>query len=264
MFAVFDTGAGMPKEYRVVTANLGCGGPHGPAHEEDARNWLSTCDDVDLLLVQEAPMDWSKALPGFASVNYEGANQYRCRSFVAVRKGSGLTIGPLSVDTAAYHASYVAGAQVGVPDLGAVSLLSVHASPTRPSSSDRQRWRGSLPPVRPTGGTELWDSDFALETLGRIRAISELVLAAGDWNEARAWDDHHPGHWGREFFDAVDAADLVDCTHQRWKGERPTHRQYQDDHVFASPAVHRRIGSRMAIWPMPGSDHDAIAFTLKV
>jgi hypothetical protein len=253
--------------HRVVTANLGCGGPRGGAHEPPAMDWLRSCADVDLLLVQEAPVAWREAIEDrYQAVAYEGANQYRCRSFVAVREGSGLGLEQLNFDGAEYHGSYVAAATLTSRAIGELTVMSVHASPTRPSDKDVQRWTLPLPPVRPTGQpSELWDSDFVLETVARLAPRTTPMLVAGDWNEARAWDKHHPGTWwGKEFFDAVTKAGLVDCTYSRWHTEKPTHGTvYQDDHVFASASVDRIIGPVMSVEPVPGSDHDAIAFTLQ-
>ena len=139
---------------------------------------------------------------------------------------------------AGYHGSFVAGATVTLPSVGSAAVVSVHASPTPLTAADKERWPARLPESR---GAELWDSDFALATVQEL-ALGLQVIAAGDWNEARAWDKTHSGHWGEQFFKNVKEAKLMDCTYDRWSGkERPTHHVYQDDHLFATDEVDKFI-----------------------
>lgn len=67
-------------------------------------------------------------------------------------------------------------------------------------------------------------------------------MAAGDYNECLAWDDHHPGAWGKEYFDRIEESGLVSLTHRddgREEQTAFTHEglQYQLDHVLASPSA---------------------------
>ena len=78
--------------------------------------------------------------------------------------------------------------------------------------------------------------------LATLQAIDGPMLAAGDLNEARSWDDTHPGEpWGEEFFTRIAHAGIIDVLHSHWKVERPTRDGYQLDHVLASHDVADRI-----------------------
>jgi CO/xanthine dehydrogenase Mo-binding subunit len=123
--------------------------------------------------------------------------------------------------------SYVAAAHVELPGIGATTIVSMHASPNPVTAADLARWPGDPPRprsggigVRNTG--ELFYSDLIVDAL-RQMADERPVLAAGDLNEARSWDEAHPGHtWGVEFFDLVGRAGLDDVTYGLWGEERRT------------------------------------------
>ena len=103
------------------------------------------------------------------------------------------------------------------------------------------------------------------------------MLAAGDLNEARKWDEVNPGHtWGAEFFDSVAARGLHDVTWGLWKEERRTrfhqaHPAYQLDFVLASPEVrdlvtHAAVDSGWSadtISQGDQSDHAPLWFTVR-
>ena len=176
--------------------------------------------------------------------------------------------------------SYVAGGTVELPGLGATTVISVHASPQPVTDADLARWHGELPAPR-TGGSgvrdagKLFYSDLIVDVL-RQMAAGGPVLATGDLNEARAWDDHHVGHtWGAEFFALVEAAGLRDVTHGLWGEERPTRyhaeqQAYQLDFVLATEDVSRAIvhAEVDAAWLAPDvdlarvSDHAPVWFEL--
>jgi endonuclease/exonuclease/phosphatase family metal-dependent hydrolase len=105
------------------------------------------------------------------------------------------------------------------------------------------------------------------------------VLAAGDLNEARAWDRLNPGDsWGTEMVEAIRRAGLVDVTWRLWGEERrtrfhPTHPPYQLDVVLTTPAVASLINTATVdpAWVDPTdvatrglSDHAPVWFTLAV
>lgn len=209
--------------------------------------------------------------------------EYRCRSVVAVRRDSDLNPEPFTLRSAGYHGSYVASARIELEGLAKIAVMSVHASPARLRPADIEKWQGAdWPTPRPTSNGEddlvlasaialaknggLWDSDFVLASVLQVQKSEHRVLAAGDWNEARAWDADqalHPGHWGSEFFDAIEAADLCDCTFQRWdENEHPTCGEYQLDHVIASPDVNARITALRAPRAEGASDHFPVRFSI--
>jgi hypothetical protein len=61
-----------------------------------------------------------------------------------------------------------------------------------------------------------------LNALRELVSDEREVLAAGDLNETRGWDETHPGGWGRDFFANVASAGLTDVTFSRWRSERRT------------------------------------------
>lgn len=253
----------------AVSANLGCGGPHTSARAVWARRWLEqrTRNAIDILFLQEVPADAAATLATDYQVFTPAVEDgdFRCRSMVAIRSSSNLLASQFALPTARYHGSYLATAMVNLPDLGPIVLASVHASPTRPTIDQRSLWPDDLvePSPRPTGNGELWDSDYVLATLAHHALAGRHVLAAGDFNEARAWDGDHPGAWGAEYFEAAQLAGLVDVTFRHWgKTERATHGPYQDDHIFATAAVDDLITRTDVERDAGESDHHPVAFVL--
>jgi endonuclease/exonuclease/phosphatase family metal-dependent hydrolase len=262
---------------RAITANLGCGGPERAIHLSAADAWAGqiVAADVDLLFLQEVPSaEWLSRfeLHGFRVFTAgTEAPSFRCRSAVVAR--SWLEPTPFDVSNAGYHGSYLAAATIRLPSVGQVACFSVHASPSRLRSDDESRWAGSPPPARSGGGRDagrLWDADYVLATLAD-HARHGPVLAAGDLNEARRWDLTHPGEtWGSEYFEAVAAADLVDCLHLLWGEEIATRGDYQIDHVLASRslAVHiieaKVLDHRLDESQHTPSDHRPVEFVIAV
>lgn len=154
------------------------------------------------------------------------------------------------LDKLRVHGSYAAAAEVDWPGFGTVSAISVHASP-KPVPPDGLAGYPEAPSPRDGGtdgryGGRLFYSDLLLDAVAEA-ALRTQVLAAGDLNEARAWDRVNEGHtWGAEFFSRVDSRGLVDVTFELWSEERrtrfhATHPEYQLDVVLASPAIARLI-----------------------
>jgi Endonuclease/Exonuclease/phosphatase family len=257
-----------PVEFQALTANLGCGGPHRESRRQWAEGWLSSCgrQHLDLLFLQEVPPEAAARLGrDYQVMTDDGPRPYPCRSVVAARRASGLKLDDLPIESAPYHGSYVAGAVGTFPTLGRVALLSVHASPNEAKLRETALWECEEPARRNSGG-ELWDSDYALATAWQLVRQQDHVLAAGDWNEARRWDDTHGGTWGKDFFRSVEDAGLVDCAFRDWEAERATHGEYQDDHVFATSSISDRIGDLDCCELAPdgaGTDHLAIRFSVR-
>lgn len=193
-----------------------------------------------------------------------GPPVYRCRSGVAVHESIG-EMTPLALETTAYHGSYLAAAEVPLGSAGRVICVSVHASPTILRQEDLERWRWTLPRRRRGSTSEppLWDSDFVLSTLGALVQTGASVLAAGDLNEARAWDLHRGGHWGEDWFAFAEELGLHDVTFRAWGEERPTHASYQDDHVLATADLLPSVRD-VRVGPASGSDHASLELTLDV
>ncbi|MCW2672987.1 MAG: endonuclease/exonuclease/phosphatase family protein [Frankiales bacterium] len=181
--------------------------------KDDAVRWvsdlLSQADGrPDIACIQEVPSDaW------LAAWEKEG---YRCilgetRGFKV--RSAILTVLPedrLTRLTAAdaselpYHGEYVAAARLRNPDGSSITLMSVHASP-RPTTDEYLAHHPDRTRLLPRVGNDakfggmLFDSDVVLDTVGQHAP----VVACGDLNEARGWDEL-PGKegqtWGTEFF----------------------------------------------------------------
>ncbi len=255
---------------RSVTYNLGCGGPHGADCREAADSWIDTATGAhDLIFAQEIPAGddwtehWEKA--GFRVV-LGPAKGWRTRSALIVRSKAVRGVESVEYPTAEYHGTYLAAAAL---DLGWVEpfvVVSVHASPQRVSDDWARSWitcGRELPVGRPSCG--LWDADLVLATIAELCTRHRFVIAAGDWNEARGWDLTHHGHSGREFFERVEDAGLVDVTYEQWgRTERSTRDGLQLDRVFATRAVAERIrdAAVTAVEIVSASDHHPVEFTI--
>lgn len=228
---------------RSVSANLG--------RRDVAVAWVQDVlgrtgrEAVDLLFLQEVPLnhDWGATCEkaGFEIATGAGPT-YQVRSLLLWR-GSTVNGEMITLPTAGYHGSYLAAARLNLPSLSRVTAVSVHASPAVVGPEYQEHWLGPgrpMPKPRTAASTgELWDSDLVLATLAEI-ARSGPVLATGDFNECLAWDETHPGGWGREYFDRVDGAGLVSLTHRDGGVEQQTAfthdgLEYQLDHVLATP-----------------------------
>ena len=212
-------------------------------------------------------MAWSEILaPNFAVFTPAVEHgDFRCRSVVGVRRSLSLFSEPFPVPTVDYHGSYVAAASVVLPKLGRTVLVSAHASPTRPTEEQRSKWHDVPAPQARSDG-DLWDSDYVFATLESV-AKNEQVLVAGDLNEARAWDDLHPGTtWGADYFALAGHAGFCDVTFRLWNHECVTHGAYQLDHVLATNDVARQITDARVVDldDADEADHCPIRFTISL
>jgi hypothetical protein len=164
-----------------------------------------------------------------------------------------------------YHGEYVAAARLigWGPDGADLSVLSVHASPNPTTAEYLSHYPGADTILRRDGGDDprhhgqLFDADVVLETVARY---APAVLACGDLNEARGWDDlpEHAGHtWGADYFGArnddgqlaggsVQARNLFDVPLSADGSEVITRRQQghpslQLDHILTSPQLAGQI-----------------------
>lgn len=232
----------------AVTANFGCASPAPPGVQARRREraeqhaQMLRAQEVDLVLAQEIPAigwieSWRSA--GYAVITEE-QTPYAVRSAVISRH----TVTPVSLRSAAYHGSYLAAASVEL-DCGPVTLVSVHASPSPLTAehiaSGTALIRGAQQRIGGRTG-QWWDADFVLGTLADLVSDGHHVLAAGDYNECRRWDETHPGTtWGQQYFENVRQAGLTSVTSAHWTRERQTYlgsdAGYQLDHVLASADV---------------------------
>jgi hypothetical protein len=217
---------------RCVTVNLGL------LSSEIMRSWADDQmhGEVDVVFAQELPeAGWPasafrcpsnyRLVPDYAAAQV--ANTGRRAALLIREPHWGLLTEPpdhVAARLAAFG-SYLAAAMIGD-----VLLVSVHASPTLPGSAPHARLLAEYPAAvtpRPAGppGTrfkgELWASDLLLHALAAL-AADHQVVAAGDWNEARGWDQHPPNAgdtWGADFFQRVADAGLVDCSYRDWGRE---------------------------------------------
>jgi endonuclease/exonuclease/phosphatase family metal-dependent hydrolase len=182
----------------------------------------------------------------------------RCRSAVLVREG----LPTRAIQKATLLdalGSYVAGVEVQFPS-GWIPVYSVHASPSLVGDD--------LPDVAVNGReceTGPWWSDVAAAGLIEAAADGSPVIAPGDYNECRRWDDDHPGHTcGYEFFIGLSNAGIGDCT-SSWNPERATRQNppYQVDRVFADERTCEHIAVRDEMPSFDGlSDHAPIWFEI--
>lgn len=271
------SGAGI----RLVTVNLGGAGPTASEYRASTRAWAEDhVDAYDVVLAQEVPDDdWIRTWTdrGFHPFTSTGP-AYRARSAVLVRDdvtARGLLASEFP--TSAYHGSYVAAAAVELPGVGAVVLMSVHASPNRVSEEWETTWRKYGPwPVEGRPSCGLWDSDLVLRSVEIVAAKGMPVVApgmpvvaAGDWNEARAWDLDHPGTAGEEFFAKVRDAGLTDCCCPGDEDGPPTHqasgqRGLHIDHVLATASVspHVHVTALPTEFEAGPSDHRPVEFSI--
>lgn len=260
-------------DWQAVTSNLGCGGSHGPDRVDAAYQWAADIRAAgwEIVFAQEIPGEsWLDGWESHYEVFVGEGCQYRTRSALLIRHS--IESKPFELPTQRYHGSYVAAATAMLPGIGEVAVMSVHASPSQVCNTWHELWsRTEVPLPEPRRGDDLWDADLLLTSVQRV-AGEYPVLVAGDWNEARAWDETHPGASGREFFTRVQAAQLVDCTWRAWAGkERATCRptvgtELQVDHVFASRRVDYAVTDVAVIEAgelAGGSDHLPISFTLR-
>lgn len=257
-------------EWTAVSANLGCGAVHSAETVVAAREWVAAAgsDECDLLFLQEAPAAAVDDLSSSYTVHAHppGATTYSCRSLLAVRKGSGIESGSFTLDSAGYHGSYVAAAEVTLPGQAPAVFVSLHAAPAKVEARYLALWPHDPPEPRRASGGTLWDSDMVAATVIRL-AAAQPVLAAGDFNEARGFDVRDGKPWGVEYFAGLRDHGLVDSTFGRWgDAEHPTRGEFQDDHVVATADLDALVDEPVvtAERGVPGeSDHQPLRWTLR-
>lgn len=252
-------------ELTAVSANLGCGGPHGAEVVDAARKWARATADsaTDLLFLQEAPGSIGADLAGYVvHAHAPGSSTHTCRSLVAVRSGADIESERFDLATADYHGSYLAAARLQLPNGLSIIAVSVHAAPARLEPHYRAAWPGALPAPRPASDGVLWDADLVATTLARV-AERHPTLAAGDFNESRDFDDQVGRPWAAEYFAALHRTGLIDSTHSRWDdSERPTRGTFQIDHVLATADIDAMIHDPH-VMPAAGSDHAPLAWGIR-
>ena len=250
------------RSWKAVSVNFGGAFPTNHAGAVGPEHWARQhMDQYDLVFAQEVPGgDWLRERTGFHVFTHAAGQRYRTLSALLVRTSIGLPLTPPQITTARYHGSYLAAARVEHPTLGPVCLMSVHASPKRVSDAWEKEWTAcgvELPESRSCGR---WDADLLLATVRRV-ASEYQVIAAGDWNEARAWDDEHPDGGGEEFFERVGAGNcLVDVCCGRKDGPA-TRGALRLDHVFASQPIRAAVHT-LGLGTARPTDHWPVEFTI--
>ncbi len=266
----------------AVTINVGSG-PGGSAHRQASMaRWAQDARRARrpaIVFAQEVTSGWVDAWrhEGY-QVIYGVSKGWKIKSTLVVREG--LTVTALTdadYPTLGYHGDYVAAARWHRPQ-GEVLLASVHASP---QEADLKRYPWPAEAVKPRNGGgdprypggRLWDSDLLLATL-KILAKDSVLIAAGDFNEARNYDvvnGRQQGTWGEEYFKRVEQTGLSSYTWERWQQtERPTHGALQLDHVLHDERAQALLtGPEPQLdpaWDVPGhqlSDHTALWFPIR-
>ena len=217
-----------------------------------------------LLFLQEAPASIGADLAGTYVVHAHapGSPTHRCRSLVAVHAGADIESEPFALATAAFHGSYLAAARLHLPNGPSIIAVSVHAAPARLESHYRASWPGALPAPRLAADGVLWDADLVATTLARV-AEQHPTLAAGDFNDARDFDDQMGRPWAVEYFATLHEAGLIDSTYSRWDdSERPTRGTFQIDHVLATADIDAMIHDPQ-VMPAAGSDHAPLGWKIR-
>jgi len=299
-------GLAVTDEAQARTAALSClvlnaGGSYVP-DKTAAEGWADAlasdpASSPDLAFIQEVPsQQWLQVwrIHGFR-VLLGHTRGWKVRSAILTRLPDE-QLAPLTsahLPELAYHGEYVAaGRLVGWGPSGSdLHVFSVHASP-HPTISEylaHHPQADRLKPRRggddPRYGGRLFDADVVLDTIGQ----HPPVLACGDLNEARGWDqlpDKAGQTWGQEYFGAPNSDNhLVGGRVHTYglteiplsaSGEevvsrvRQGHPELQLDHILISTAAARQVRDVHVdpAWAAsPGTvaglaDHAPIWFTL--
>lgn len=260
------------EQWSAVTVNLGCGGPHSSEVEAKSIKWMEAASErYAVVFAQEMPHSLSgSARYGNFAVFESRGRQYLPRSAVFVR--ADINAKRYDFPTDEYHGSFVAAAEVDHPSAGRLVLMSVHASPNPASADWLTRWKKcGVDRSLHDRSCGVWDSDLVLESVRHVNQESGVggLIAAGDWNEARHWDDggRHRVKGGREFFRNVNEVGLVDrcCPDGAHETEArdglTTSHGLHLDHVFTSQS----LGDRVVVTGLGSSapaDHRPVEFTI--
>lgn len=240
----------------LVSVNCGAASPgvSGERTSEGMTSWAQHAIDgasrPAVVCAQETSAAWRDLWARAGYTVHTSAPVYRPVSAVIVDDAQLGASSTVELETAPYHGSYLAAAEVELPEVGPATVASVHASPNVVDPRYVMKWPRSVPMPQPRNGggsyaaDALFDSDMVLATLARL-ASEGPSLAAGDLNEARGWDElpaHIGESWGERYFAGVGEAGWVDVTHREWGHERPTRRvptgpSLQLDHILATPTV---------------------------
>lgn len=261
-------------QWRAVTVNLGGASPGALVDPKRADEWAKAAakQRYDVVFAQEVPNDewlgiWEEQ--GYRVVPCEGTS-YRTRSALIVCSTIDAADADWGLPTSGYHGSYVAAARLHHPSGRPVVLMSVHASPNPVSEDWESLWRNTGHSLPPEYRGRLWDSDLVVES---VRLVAESagdvpVIAAGDWNEARAWDERHPEDdgSGAKFFKQLGVRGLIDACCPNGADADPTHgsdgRALRLDHIVTT----KNIPFAVDIEPPTGeawpADHRPVEFTI--
>lgn len=92
------------------------------------------------------------------------------------------------------------------------------------------------------GADNVWHCDLAYGVAKS--SLTAPLVVGGDWNTARKFQKspYADARVSEAFFERLSREGWTDCTWQRWEGEeRPTHRGYQLDHLFADNETAQRF-----------------------
>jgi hypothetical protein len=272
--------------------------PDKPRAEKWARATATSPGRPVIAFIQEIPSEgwlqqWREA--GYrVIVGVERGWKVRSAILTTLPDDACIALGEGDLPELRYHGEYVAAARLkGWSPQGDLTLLSVHAQPAATTHEYLRHYPDSDAVHRRDGGNDprwrgqLFDADVVIETISRA---GPLVLACGDLNEARGWDDvpGHEGHtWGTELFGSSSGTSpathgvlhekgLVDIPltvtgEEAVTRRAPGHPSLQLDHIVAPRelAQHVRDGSLDKAWTEPVlgvqtglADHAPIWFTL--
>jgi exonuclease III len=229
---------------RLVSWNL-AGAPHTYRINRygTAVKYLRETLQPDVALLQEARFDQE------LTANFPGYSVLECArpgdqwgSVILVKDHRASAVQPAPGSSLDALTSYLAYADVQVPGLSPLRVVSVHAPPTRAATE----LAAGADMATPTRGCGVWHSDVILSALADdLRQRGGAFIVGGDWNESPyLWDEVYGVRDGAEFFAAVAAAGWTDCVRQIHREQddlrtyfSPRSRHYQIDHVFTDEST---------------------------
>lgn len=231
-------------EIRCVTRNLG---RRTRSHEWVEALYARPLDAPHVALLQELPAG-RLSVPKHIEVlpeSPEAVAGRQCRSAVLVDRNV------LEVNSSGGYlhesllGSYVAQVGLTSSEGGRLTVVSVHASPNPLTPEHREAV--DVQRLKRRSEKHVWYADVVADELVRLldRARPGHVLAAGDFNEAHAWDDTYRTDSSAEFFGRLADGGYVDATMAAWKKEHTTQvaQRYQVDRVFGSAGLDVHLAS---------------------
>lgn len=251
---------------------LNAGGTYLP-NKDEAVAWAAAlaADQAarpDLAFIQEIPSQaWLEAWTthGYRAIlGHSRGWAVRSAILTLLDSDQCTQLTPTGMPELTYHGEYVAAARLAGWAPGRdLTVLSVHASPNPTTEQyladypNRERIRRRDGGADPRHRGQLFDSDVVLETIARS---GPAVLACGDLNEARGWDElpQHAGQtWGADFFGTPDPGGalaggsiqtlglldiaLSDDGSEVITRRSPGHPSLQLDHIITTPALRDQI-----------------------